>query len=65
MKNIPTKTTGLPHGTLDEGLPGKAFATGLRAFEIEALNARRGFQVAMAVNVFGVGTVLENNLLRR
>lgn len=44
---------------------GQAFHAGLKAFEIEAITACRGFQVAMAVNVFGVGTVLENNLPSR
>lgn len=42
----------------------QAFLSGLQAFEIDALNACRGFQVSMAVNVFGVGTLLENELPR-
>lgn len=42
----------------------KTFLSGLQAFEIDAINACRGFQVSMAVNVFGVGTLLDNELPR-
>jgi hypothetical protein len=64
MKKSNSRKSDLPHRNLEDGLPGGVFATGLRAFENEAFTARRGFQVAMAVNVFGVGTLLENDLPR-
>ncbi len=38
------------------------FASRLQSFEVEAMRARRGLRVAVAVNVFGVGTLLPNNL---
>lgn len=65
MKKTSPKTSGLPHRDNEDRLPGKVFATGLHGFENEAVAVCRGFQVAMAVNVFGVGTLLENNLPRR
>lgn len=40
----------------------RLFSSSLQGFEIDAIRACRGFQVAMAVNVFGVGTLLPNNL---
>ena len=43
-------------------LPGEALLPFLKSFEIDAVNICRGFQVAMAVNVFGVGIVLPNDL---
>ncbi|MDA3136089.1 hypothetical protein HG619_07775 [Pseudomonas syringae] len=43
----------------------RVFVKGLRAFEAQALLARRGFQVVMATKGFGVGTLLENDLPRR
>lgn len=42
--------------------PHRRFATTLSRFEIAARQVRRGFKVSMAVNVFGVGTVLPNDL---
>jgi hypothetical protein len=42
--------------------PVRTFATSLYSFESTARNVRRSFQVAMAVNVFGVGTLLPNDL---
>jgi hypothetical protein len=42
--------------------PVTTFATSLYSFESTARNVRRSFQVAMAVNVFGVGTLLPNDL---
>lgn len=41
---------------------GQLFASRLQSFEVEAMRARRGLRVAVAVNVFGVGTLLPNNL---
>lgn len=38
------------------------FSSSLQGFNNDAISARRGFQVAMAVNVFGVGTLLPNTL---
>lgn len=38
------------------------FSSSLQGFENDAISACRGFQVAMAVNIFGVGTLLPNNL---
>lgn len=46
-------------------LSAKAFCTSLLGFEVDAMRACRGFQVAMAVNVFGVGTLLPNDLPSR
>ena len=43
----------------------KVFSTCLQGFEADAMNVCRGFQVVMAVNVFGVGTLLPNNLPSR
>lgn len=40
----------------------RLFSSSLQGFEVDAINACRGFQVAMAVNVFGVGTLLPNDL---
>jgi hypothetical protein len=65
MKKSSSAITGLPRRFSGETRPDKAFVTGLQAFQIDALNACRGFQVAMAVNVFGVGTLLENDLPSR
>jgi hypothetical protein len=45
-----------------ETVPAATFATSLDSFEATARNVRRGFKVAMAVNVFGVGTLLANDL---
>jgi hypothetical protein len=42
--------------------PHSRFATTLSHFETAARQVRRGFKVSMAVNVFGVGTVLPNDL---
>ncbi|MCS3469079.1 hypothetical protein M2401_002817 [Pseudomonas sp. JUb42] len=42
--------------------PEATFATTLSHFEMSARKAKRGFKVAMAVNVFGVGTLLPNDL---
>lgn len=38
------------------------FETTLNSFETNARKVRRGFKVSMAVNVFGVGTLLPNDL---
>ena len=38
------------------------FETTLNSFETTARTVRRGFKVSMAVNVFGVGTLLPNDL---
>jgi len=46
-------------------LSAKTFSASLLGFEVDAMNVRRGFQVAMAINVFGVGTLLPNELPRR
>ncbi len=43
----------------------RLFSSTLQGFEIDAIRACRGFQVAMAVNVFGVGTLLPNHLAER
>ena len=65
MKKTNARKTDLPQRDLDSELPGKALLSGLQGFEQEARTACRGFQVSMAVNVFGVGSLLENNLPRR
>ncbi|MCI3948042.1 hypothetical protein K0038_05158 [Pseudomonas syringae] len=54
-----------PDGEFKHALTDKVFVNGLRAFEAQALLARRGFQVVMAIQVFGVGTLLDNNLPTR
>lgn len=54
-----------PDGEFKNALTDKVFVNGLRAFEAQALLARRGFQVVMALQVFGVGTLLDNNLPKR
>ncbi|KTB63462.1 hypothetical protein AO067_04560 [Pseudomonas viridiflava ICMP 13104] len=51
-----------PDGEFEKGLTDAVFVNGLRAFDAQARLARRGFQVAMATKVFGVGTLLDNNL---
>lgn len=43
----------------------QAFLPFLPSFEIDAVNICRGFRVAMAVIVFGVGTLLLNDLTLR
>lgn len=43
----------------------QAFLPFLHSFEIDAVNICREFHVAMAVNVFGVGTPLPNELALR
>lgn len=43
----------------------RLFASSLQGFEIDAIRACRGLQVTMAVNVFGVGTLLPNTLPTR
>lgn len=40
----------------------RLFTSSLQGFENDAISARRGLQVAISVNVFGVGTLLPNNL---
>lgn len=52
-------------GEFENALTGAVFVNGLRAFEAQARLARKGFQVVMAIKVFGVGTLLDNNLPRR
>lgn len=42
----------------------RIFKSRLKGFQVEAINLRRGFEVSMAVNVFGVGRVLPNSLPR-
>ncbi|AHG43446.1 hypothetical protein N018_25725 [Pseudomonas syringae CC1557] len=51
-----------PDGEFEKALTGAVFGNGLRAFDAQARLARRGFQVVMAAKVFGVGTLLDNNL---
>ncbi|MEE4125357.1 hypothetical protein [Pseudomonas viridiflava] len=41
------------------------FDKGLQSFDAEARLARRGFQVVMATKVFGVASMLDNNLPSR
>ncbi|MEE5040791.1 hypothetical protein V2K11_21390 [Pseudomonas alliivorans] len=41
------------------------FDKGLQSFDAQARLARRGFQVVMATKVFGVASLLDNNLPRR
>ncbi|MBP0948432.1 hypothetical protein V2K62_14070 [Pseudomonas alliivorans] len=46
--------------------PGNAvFDKGLQSFDAQARLARRGFQVVMATKVFGVASLLDNNLPSR
>lgn len=40
----------------------RLFDARLKSFQVDAVNIRRGFEVSMAVNVFGVGTLLPNEL---
>lgn len=40
----------------------RIYACSIRNFEAQASLVCRGFKVAMAVNIFGVGTLLPNNL---
>ncbi|WP_440058532.1 hypothetical protein [Pseudomonas fragariae (ex Marin et al. 2024)] len=65
MKKLRSSTSPSPQGEFDTALSDTVFVNGLRAFEAQALRARRGFQVVMAIKGFGVGTLLENNLPRR
>ncbi|PBQ04645.1 hypothetical protein CCL17_07045 [Pseudomonas congelans] len=65
MKKLSSRRPLTPPDELDSVLTDKVFVNGLRAFEAQALLARRGFQVVMATKGFGVGTLLENNLPRR
>lgn len=62
MKKTSARTAELSRRAPKGAVAANPFTSGLQAFEIDALTACRGFQVAMAVNVFGVGTLLENNL---
>jgi hypothetical protein len=39
-----------------------AFSSAIYEFEQDAMDLRRGFQVFVALNVFGVGTLLPNDL---
>lgn len=64
MKKLRSAVAVLPDHAAGADRRDKAFSSGLQAFEIDALNACRGFQVSMAVKVFGVGTLLENELPR-
>lgn len=41
------------------------FDKGLQSFDAQARLARRGFQVVMATKVFGVASLLDNNLPSR
>ncbi|RMN13744.1 hypothetical protein ALQ65_100299 [Pseudomonas syringae pv. coriandricola] len=65
MKHTRSNKHLLPDGEFKHALTDAVFVNGLRAFEAQALLARRGFQVVMAAKVFGVGTLLDNNLPRR
>ncbi|KGS15233.1 MULTISPECIES: hypothetical protein [Pseudomonas syringae group] len=65
MKQTRSSKHFSPDGELGNALTDAVFVNGLRAFEAQALLARRGFQVVMAAKVFGVGTLLDNNLPRR
>ena len=65
MKKLSSRRPLTPPDELDSVLTDNVFVNGLRAFEAQALLARRGFQVVMATKGFGVGTLLENNLPRR
>ena len=65
MKKLSSRQPLTPRDELDSVLTDKVFVNGLRAFEAQALLARRGFQVVMATKGLGVGNLLENNLLRR
>ena len=38
------------------------FSQAVSSFEVDSLQACRGLRVSMAVNVFGVGTLLPNEL---
>ncbi|ARD14434.1 hypothetical protein B7R56_02305 [Pseudomonas savastanoi pv. retacarpa] len=65
MKKLRSRKPLPSQGELDTALTDAVFVKGLRAFEAQALLARRGLQVVMAMKVFGVGTLLDNNLPER
>jgi hypothetical protein len=65
MKHSRSSKRLSPDGEFENALTDTVFVNGLRAFEAQARLARKGFQVVMAINVFGVGTLLDNNLPRR
>lgn len=64
MKKSSSTTSDLSRRASKSAVMVNPFTSRLQAFEIDALTACRGFQVSMAVNVFGVGTLLENDLPR-
>ncbi|KPX45925.1 hypothetical protein RA263_22425 [Pseudomonas syringae pv. tagetis] len=65
MKKLRSQKPRSSSVEFDTALTDTVFVNGLRSFETQALLARRGFQVVMATRVFGVGTLLDNNLPTR
>ncbi|KAA8693824.1 Uncharacterized protein ALO80_04210 [Pseudomonas caricapapayae] len=65
MKKLRSRKPRSSSVEFDTALTDTVFVNGLRSFEAQALLARRGFQVVMAARVFGVGTLLDNNLPTR
>ncbi|MFW3163799.1 hypothetical protein WBQ28_04645 [Pseudomonas syringae pv. syringae] len=65
MKKLSPSQPLTPRDQLDSALTDRVFVKGLRAFEAQALLARRGFEAGMATRSFGAGSSLDNDPSKR